>query len=241
MKKIDQALKALYGRRARITEKIFFYSKKNQVTRLLVHNGKEQLDMVMKYCIWGDSKKEARVIARCNELGLRVPLLKARQGNILFLETVEDSRVLCYKSFTDDLKSAEKTLTASLIEWLRSFHETFLNRGKSLVKGDLNFNNFLVKDGVVWGIDFEECRRGNPMEDYADFFALLIEMETAEKGVVSWENARRFARECRLRGVGLESPEVFLFAELEKRAAYKKQSGKILSKLSASDFSLEGV
>ena len=64
-------------------------------------------------------------------------------------------------------------LITLLSEWFASFHTFFKKEGEFFIRGDAGLRNFIVKNRI-WGVDFEEFRRGKPIEDVADMCSSLL-------------------------------------------------------------------
>lgn len=61
----------------------------------------------------------------------------------------------------------------SLFCWLDAFHSCQIFEGKEHVLYDVNYRNFILSDGYLYGIDFENVRKGARINDYIKILAML--------------------------------------------------------------------
>lgn len=66
-----------------------------------------------------------------------------------------------------------------LARWFSSFHRCFKRPGgKTLLRGDSNLRNFMIgKEGVLYGVDFEEAAPGDPVRDMGQICASILDTE----------------------------------------------------------------
>ena len=79
--------------------------------------------------------------------------------------------------------SEKQRILILLAEWLYNFHLFFKTQDTFIIRGDSILRNFILTDRI-WGVDFEESRAGNPIEDVAVLCASLLStdpMFTKEK------------------------------------------------------------
>ncbi|MBU0496491.1 MAG: hypothetical protein KKC68_01080 [Candidatus Thermoplasmatota archaeon] len=60
-----------------------------------------------------------------------------------------------------------------LSTWFIEFHTFFKTEDYNLIHGDATLRNFLFSTRI-WGLDFEETRKGQPLEDIATLCASLL-------------------------------------------------------------------
>jgi predicted Ser/Thr protein kinase len=62
-----------------------------------------------------------------------------------------------------------------LCNWLKAFYTASQEIcGRPIIRKDVNLRNFIVSNGQIYGIDFENCCEGKPEEDVGKFCAFLI-------------------------------------------------------------------
>ena len=217
MNKIENEINQLYPN-AKILEKIFFRSKKNQVTELILKNEHEIFSIICKYFVWGDCEKENEVIKQCIAKNIKVPQIIKKAGNILIMERVKGKAIGSADIFKNHIN---EQLLQNVAVWLYNFHTSFLNDEKTLVKGDMRLHNFILSGEDIFGIDFEESGLGDFSEDVIEMSATLCEMEIERKNDFSI-NASNIFSEKYFELLGYQIPD---FKDkikkcLKKRKAY---------------------
>jgi hypothetical protein len=180
----DRTVREAFGDGARIIFPRFFESKKNQVTLLSLDVDGSPLQVVAKYYVWGDADAEWDALNGCSGRQIPSPRPISRAGNVTFMEYIPGRSVKYVLENTPQDFSF-----APLGRWLGRFHRAFAREdGTTLQKVDLMPPNFIVseRDGEIYGIDFEECRRGAPLPDLA---------EMAATGLLAGNPSRELARE----------------------------------------------
>jgi len=79
--------------------------------------------------------------------------------------------------------SEKKRLMILLAEWFIKFHSHFKTLDNYYIRGDSILRNFLLTDRL-WGVDFEDARKGKPVEDIAGMCSSILTtdpMFTSEK------------------------------------------------------------
>jgi len=67
----------------------------------------------------------------------------------------------------------KKRLIILLANWFYDFHNFFKKEEDFLIRGDPILRNFILSDRI-WGVDFEESRKGRPVEDVAGMCASIL-------------------------------------------------------------------
>lgn len=142
-----------------------------------------------------DLSREASLQALLHQRGLAVPrvlLAKPRclvmqyiTGETLvdYLEQVEREYPLC----PETLQSAVRPLAQQLAAWLQRFYRiTADSFGRAMIRGDVNLRNFLVRDGKIFGVDFEDARPGDMAEDAGRILAFAL---TYDPAFTPWKRA----------------------------------------------------
>jgi len=160
-----------------------FHSKKNTVAYVTIKNKPR----VLKWFVPGFKQ----------QMETEVATLKKAAGELQVphIYNVDDPRNVITMSYImgENLCDVlhEKTTTISeklrlmvlLAEWFARFHQHFKTVDEFYIRGDPTLQNFILADRI-WGVDFEESRKGKPVEDIAGCCASLLTtdpMFTAEK------------------------------------------------------------
>ncbi len=213
MNAVENAIAALFGKTVSISEKIFYPSKKNQVTRLQLAGHRGPAEVVAKYFVWGDAAREEAILIQCREKGLNVPEPLYRKDNVVLLEYIPGS-IVSYPDMKNPL------VRDRMAQWLAGLHGVFVKEGVTLLKQDMRLHNFILSSGEIWGVDFEESSRGPQEEDLADLCASILEghQRGFEKNLPL---ARKFLQSYKThRGTKLTDIEAFMAQNLRRRAAY---------------------
>ena len=115
--------------------------------------------------------KETSIAAKVSMTGY-APKVVEREGNRALFEYIEGdnfNEIFRLATMTDDAKTMEMLASrlSIFLQMIYSFSDSVMKK--------IDFNNFLVKDGRVIGLDFSEAGDGMPYEDLASAitFALL--------------------------------------------------------------------
>lgn len=158
-----------------VIEKIF-YSKKNNVYLVRTPSSRH---VVKEYNVHDRETREEQMFKTLEEKNVSIPELIYSCDNYIIMEYIDGSTLL------DEFCKAEKShsnideLAHGFAGWLRSFYNGTKDAyGCQAIVGDVNFRNFIIKDRF-YGIDFEDCRRGNIEEDAGRVCAFFICYEPA--------------------------------------------------------------
>lgn len=58
--------------------------------------------------------------------------------------------------------------------WLGGFHESMSSFGKPLIMSDAVLDNFIMHDNEVFGVDLEDSKPGNPMDDLGQMASSIL-------------------------------------------------------------------
>lgn len=219
MEKIDSLIKIIYPK-TEISEKVFFHSKKNQVTKLILKNDSGFFSIICKYFVWGSAEKEESILQECLKKEIAVPKVIKRYKNILFLESLQGSAINS-KNLFNELNAINESLLKNLALWLYKFHQSFKENNTTLIKSDMRLHNFILSGDSIFGIDFEESYRGDYKQDVAEMSATLCEMEIERYNAFSVKSSEIFAEKYfELSGEKIDNFREFIVNCLEKRRAY---------------------
>lgn len=172
-----------------------FKSKKNQVWLLQAMHQKEGcLSIVYKQVEASDVsseqtklKQEADLLTGLREEGVPVPLLRGVGKACLVMDYLPGVPLCDYLQQQEELAQGEADLSAAALEalalltaWLKGFYRAAEKvTGKPLVMKDVNLRNFLVKDGCLYGLDFEDCQEGEQEEEAGKLCAYFYTYDPA--------------------------------------------------------------
>ncbi|AOY76275.1 RIO1 family regulatory kinase/ATPase [Clostridium formicaceticum] len=165
-----------------------FCSKKNEVYKVpYFHEKMQQLKFVVikKYIQPKEKmKKEIDFLLCLKQEGLAVPKVYQQGNNYVIMEYIEG------KTFLETIEERERentlekskpcrsnlSLIENLIEWMEKFYKVRKRINKpNITLGDVNLRNFIVGEGEkIYGIDFEDCRKGKIQTDGAKLCAYTL-------------------------------------------------------------------
>ncbi|NWF95408.1 MAG: hypothetical protein HXY34_04645 [Candidatus Thorarchaeota archaeon] len=130
---------------------------------------------------------EEWALAVCSSSGIEVPHVIESKDNVILMEYVPGDVLVDVVNSTFD-----PHLIDQLADWYVRFH-----RVTGLLKGDPQLRNFVVSDGVVIGLDFEEARPGNWLADISGIGASLLDTDPIfdhRKRSLSWRLLDRYLK-----------------------------------------------
>ena len=87
-------------------------------------------------------------------------------NNFLILHYIKGKNLCDIINSEDTSFNSKLKIIILLAKWFLKFHEYFKTKKKFFIRGDSNLRNFLFNN-QIWGVDFEESRFGEPVEDIA--------------------------------------------------------------------------
>ncbi len=141
-------------------------SKKNIVLKLRISSDRVELpDLIAKLFITSGFDRELKVLKRSQENGLAVPQVIAAKDGVILMKFIHG------EVLTDVINETfSTTATENLAIWYYRFHNIH-----SLIKGDPRLRNFIYQGETLYGLDFEESREGDWMEDIGGVAASLLD------------------------------------------------------------------
>jgi len=203
-----------------------FYSKRNQVYKIILENeGKSQLAIMKIYDSGKDSLLEAeyRNINMLYDYGINVPKIICKDNNRLIMEYIDGDLV---NDLVERLDTGEWIDKLAL--WFSQLHRISKD-SNTLLKGDVNLRNFIYSNGEIYGLDFEKIHLGDARTDLADvcFFMLTNSPSfTREKHIM----IRRFLQSYEnCSGIKLDKMGLFLHnSKNEAKRRRKKHLDSLL-------------
>jgi tRNA A-37 threonylcarbamoyl transferase component Bud32 len=165
-----------------------FVSKKNKVhlVRAILGDGSTRSFVVKEYLDNHHSiQREADILEGLYREGISVPRLYYRGEGSIVMEYIKGSALL------DVMTDAEyiaregidyinvKGISSHVSRWLEVFYKVAERiTGEKTILWDINLRNFLV-GYKLYGIDFEDCRKGAVEEDMGRLMAYIVTYEPA--------------------------------------------------------------
>ncbi|MFO8077493.1 MAG: phosphotransferase [Thermoplasmatota archaeon] len=112
---------------------------------------------------------------------------KNDEHNFLLLDYINGSNVCDLINDEQKMAQQKTQIIGHLAKWFAQFHQAYHKNTNTLIHGDANLRNFLFLK-KVYGLDFEEVKKGNPTEDIADMSASILSTSptfTKEKNILS--------------------------------------------------------
>jgi len=153
-----------------------YHSKKNRVFRSSIDDN----DYVVKI-FRGEWKERASlehsILEQCRQKDLRTPEPVKLIGSALVMQYVEGENAMelfdgiFRHGRQRDAPVDDSVLSAALASWLFSFHSAF---EFGLARNDTVLRNFIFRGGEIFGLDFEETSRSDPLADLGQLCTSII-------------------------------------------------------------------
>jgi tRNA A-37 threonylcarbamoyl transferase component Bud32 len=154
-----------------------FESKKNTVAYVLV----DDQPRILKWYVPGlkqNMDTEFSVLKKgFSTLAIPSPFEKDTENNVLVMSYILGENICDVINNTRLNLEEKKTTVHLLADWFARFHTFFKTEENFQIRGDATIRNFLLNRGRIWGVDFEESRKGTPSEDLATLCASLLSTE----------------------------------------------------------------
>jgi tRNA A-37 threonylcarbamoyl transferase component Bud32 len=150
-----------------------FESRKNTVAYVIL----EDKPRLLKWFAPGFQRQmdtEHKILTKGSPT-LNIPTIceKDEDNHILIMNYILGEN-LCDVINNEKTTISEKTrLMFLLAEWFQKYHIYFKKEDTFLIRGDSILRNFILTDRI-WGVDFEESRKGKPIEDIASMCSSIL-------------------------------------------------------------------
>jgi len=144
-----------------------YNSKKNRVFRSSV-DGDQYVVKIFR----GEWKERASfehsILEQCRDKHLRTPRPVALIESTLVMEYIDGENAMdvfdsIFKGGPElDVQVDHSMLAEALASWLSAFHSAFDFR---MARNDTILRNFILRDGEIYGLDFEGATRSDPLAD----------------------------------------------------------------------------
>jgi len=162
-----------------------YKSKKNTVAYVTIDNKPR----IIKWFVPGlkqNMEKESKILKKGSRLNIPNVYEKDEENNVLIMNYISGENLCDVINDKNTSKQEKLRLMKLLAEWFNDFHVHFKNENEFQIRGDSTLRNFILND-QIWGVDFEETRKGQPTEDIADMCSSILTtdpMFTSEKYVL---------------------------------------------------------
>lgn len=150
-------------------KEIKLISKRNKVYR--VDEG-EGTYILKTFKLKEDFLREKELLSLLKSAGVNVPSIIKWEKNSLYLEDLGKETFLHWYEGAEKQDTLDLSVIYELSAWLKGFYKAageFYNEGITL--HDVNFRNFIIVDNKIYGIDFEETKKGKVWEDAGKLLA----------------------------------------------------------------------
>ncbi|NCB43044.1 MAG: hypothetical protein EOM59_10545 [Clostridia bacterium] len=120
-----------------------------------------------------DYTRESLIYAQLSETGL-APKILQQQDDCITTEYIEG--ILLFDALEKTLHNESEQIR--LFELFFEWHIHF-QRQTNCILGDTNLKNFILSEGALYGLDFETCKEGHPVEDFVWQTAMLATLRPA--------------------------------------------------------------
>jgi len=160
-----EAVKKALNQRVVVTNTRFVPSRVNRVwiVETDVH------PVIVKRFLSGRCGNEFESLVLARNAGISVPYPLASRGDYLVMEYLpgDNCDVLINRMFS-------AVAAEGLGAWLASFHRKLSTDFGSRIRGDAVLSNFILTDGVIYGMDLEDSVIGDPMDDVGHVGASIL-------------------------------------------------------------------
>jgi len=170
-----------------------FKSKKNQVQLIEILDNEQVIRLIEKTFAETEAlKKELIMLNQLHEMEFSIPECLGRFDQVLLYEYL-GGMTLCEKLEIAEIcepdlfsvpvnRNSEITeLFKKTIDWLNQLHQK-----TGLAFYDINLRNFIVRDNLIYAIDYEDFSKLKPAVDYGRLLAFIL---TYKPVFTEWKKA----------------------------------------------------
>lgn len=125
--------------------------------------------VVVKRSLSGLSSVEFETMLLAKKAGLSVPYPLYMDRNYLVTEFISGDSCDMLVNALFSTGAAE-----GIGRWLGAFHESMESFGKPLAMSDAVLENFVMHEGEVFGVDLEDTKPGDPMDDLGQMASSIL-------------------------------------------------------------------
>ncbi|MFW6030396.1 MAG: hypothetical protein ACOCRO_09105 [Halanaerobiales bacterium] len=92
------------------------------------------------------------------------------------IEYIEGDTLIEYLEYAENDKRYDDAIDIliGLINWVNRFHSCNLLGIKNHVLYDVNFKNFIISNNKIFGLDFEDVKEGNFLDDFIKVLSMYL-------------------------------------------------------------------
>jgi aminoglycoside phosphotransferase (APT) family kinase protein len=153
-------------------------SRKNHVVRAR-KNEQEFILKIYEGEFVKNLELEYDMLMECSKRDIRAPIPIRKSREFIIMEYIDGENVsVLFDRYYERIADTDSglhidDLCDKLAGWLVQFHRKF---DWKIARGDCILRNFLISNGKVVGLDFEECRDADPLSDLGDLCAFILSM-----------------------------------------------------------------
>lgn len=131
------------------------------------HVFKDGNHIIKHFSLHDDYQNESFIYDRLENTSL-APQVLEKHENCIITEYLTGPSLFDALEQSINNQAEQIRLFTLFFNWYQSFR---MQTG--FILGDTNFRNFIINEGTLYGLDFETCKRGNPVEDIVWQTAML--------------------------------------------------------------------
>lgn len=207
-------------------KKIKLISKRNNVMRVLEG---DSTYILKKFESKENYIKESEILKILKNDGVNVPSIIKEEENSLYLEDLGEMTFLDWYEELERKNILDDSMIYKLCGWLKDFYEAILKHyDEQIILMDVNFKNFIIVGEKIYGIDFEQVRKGNIIEDAGKFSAYAL---TYDPVMTEWKiNFRNIFIDILSKELNIEK-ERLIAEEKNELSAMEKRRGVLFKDL----------
>ncbi|MFW9845358.1 MAG: RIO1 family regulatory kinase/ATPase [Candidatus Thorarchaeota archaeon] len=220
---LQSLLARLFGDNFTIESAVRLESKKNVVLHLSIHSETRRIttSLVGKLYVSGNYDNELKNLKISTESGLSVPNVIGTDNGVILMSFIPGGNLANLINQTFQSEIIDKLAT-----WYYKYH-----RAHAMIKGDPRLRNFIWNESQVFGLDFEESRKGHWILDIAGISASLLDtnpINDKRKRVLAWQFLEKYL-ECRGEGRPQHTDELFTktVADILAQTAIRREDKEI--------------
>lgn len=207
-------------------KKIKLYSKRNDVFRIMdTELDGEKTYIEKRFKNKENYIREKEVLGILKNAHVNVPSIVKAQDNTLHLEDLQGSTFLYWYEKWEKENTIDLDMVYELCRWLKSFYKLVGEFYKEeTVLYDVNFNNFILVDGNIYGIDFEQVQKGNISQDAGKLLAYGL---TYNPAMTEWKiNFRNIFIDILSKELNIDKEKINKEEKIELEAIKERRKNK---------------
>lgn len=147
-----------------------FKSRQNNVFLVSADTDEGKKNLVYKHHNSGNALKEIGILIELYNKGVKVPRIIKSSKNIIIMEYLRGETLIDRMGYLEKQNLSGEDEMSQIITFFYNFRKALADQ----IHWDINFSNFIFYEDALWGIDFEDVRKGEKETDMGRFFAFLI-------------------------------------------------------------------